>query len=224
MAGVSSASPDRARGPAPTDGTATLSLAGRWRFQLDPHDVGRQSKWFQRELDDSIQLPGTTDDAKKGYRLNPETMTYPVDVLRTRWPNTADVIRADQAGQLVRPYYYVGKAWYQRTLEIPAGWAGRFVQLRLERVIWQTRVWLDDRAIGSHDSLVAEHRYDLGIVSPGRHCLTICVDNDLVHNIGIIGHAYGPETQSRWNGIVGRIDLTASSPVLCSLGAGLSGS
>jgi beta-galactosidase len=204
---------ERLRKSSPASSPATISLAGRWQFQLDPQDVGLKAKWFQRDLDDSIQLPGTTDEAKKGFQLDLKTMTYPVDVLRTRWPGTKDVLQADRAGYLVRPWYYVGKAWYQRTLDVPADWAGRFVRLRLERVIWQTRVWLDDRAMGSCDSLVAQHRYDLGVLPPGRHRLTICVDNDLVHNIGIIGHAYGPETQSRWNGIVGRIDVTASSPI-----------
>ncbi|MCP5118870.1 MAG: hypothetical protein GY953_49290, partial [bacterium] len=70
--------------------------------------------------------------------------------------------------------------------------------------------------MGSYDSLVAEHSYDLGGLSPSVHRLTICVDNSMVHNIGILGHSYGPETQSRWNGIVGDIELVAAPAVAVS--------
>ena len=190
-----------------------LSLAGRWQFRLDPQDVGAQQKWFAAELPDSIALPGTTDQAGKGYPLDRQTMSYPVEFLRTRWPGTAKVHQADTAGYLVRPWYYVGKAWYQRQVEIPASWRNKHVRLRLERSIWQTRVWVDDRAVGACDSLVAEHRFDLGVLPPGAHRLSVCVDNGMIHNIGIAGHAYGPETQSRWNGVVGRLELAATSPV-----------
>jgi len=196
-----------------TEADDTLSLAGRWRFRLDPRDLGERQKWFTVVLPDSIALPGTTDQAGKGYPLDRQRMSYPVEFLRTRWPATAKVHQADTAGYLVRPWYYVGKAWYQRRIEIPDAWRDQYVRLRLERSIWQTHVWIDDRDAGTDDSLVAEHRFDLGVLPPGAHHLTICVDNGMIHNIGIAGHAYGPETQSRWNGIVGRLELVATSPV-----------
>ncbi len=47
---------------------------------------------------------------------------------------------------------------------------------------------------------------------PGEHRLTVLVDNSMAHNLGTIGHAYGPETQSRWNGILGEMELTATDP------------
>jgi hypothetical protein len=191
----------------------SLSLQGTWRFALDPRNEGEPQQWFKRELPDRIPLPGTTDQAGKGYRLNRDTMNYEVDVLRTQWPGTELPKRADEAGTLVREWFYVGKAWYQRDLEIPPTWRGKHVQLRLERAIWRSRVWLDDRFIGTDDSLAAEHRYDLGMLAPGHHRLTVCVDNDLQHNLGIIGHSYGPETQSRWNGLVGDLRLVATDAV-----------
>jgi hypothetical protein len=40
------------------------SLAGTWRFQLDPATNGLSSKWFERTLAGQIRLPGSTDEAK----------------------------------------------------------------------------------------------------------------------------------------------------------------
>ncbi len=190
-----------------------LSLAGDWAFQLDPDDHGAAGEWFLRDLSDSVRLPGTTDTNRKGYPLRREDMSYGIDVLRTVWPGTQPVERADRSGYLVRDWFYIGKAWYQRAIEIPESWSGKRVELRLERVLWESKVWIDGHFAGSCDSLVTEHRYSLGALAPGPHRITIRVDNGLIHNIGIIGHAYGPETQTRWNGIVGRIELEATSPV-----------
>ena len=61
-----------------------------------------------------IALPGTTDEAKAG-RPNTEKPTL--------------------AG-LYRTNVYTGPAWYQRDVEIPAGWQEQRVTLFLERVRW----------------------------------------------------------------------------------------
>jgi hypothetical protein len=190
-----------------------LPLGGHWRFALDPNGQGEPEKWFSKDLADRIDLPGTTDLARKGHALRRDSMTYGQEVLRTQWPGTVLPARADETGTLIRDWLYIGKAWYQRDIDITAAWQGKRVQLRLERALWRTKVWLDERFIGTEDSLVAEHRFDLGGVAPGRHRLTICVDNSLQHNIGIIGHSYGPETQGRWNGLVGDLRLIATDPV-----------
>ena len=58
--------------------------------------------------------------------------------------------------------------------------SGRRVVLTLERPHWETTVWLDGQKIGSDKSLVAPHVYDLGAVTPGRHRLTIRVDNRMI--------------------------------------------
>jgi len=191
------------------------SLAGLWRVALDPNNAGGSSRWFTRDLPDTntITLPGTTDQAHIGYPLDKDTMTYPIDFPKSAWPPSGPTsTRVNEHGHLVRPYLYIGKAWYQRIIDIPPDWNNKHIQLRLERVCWQSTVYLDDRPVGSNDSLVAEHRYDLGVLPPGPHRLTICVDNTLIHNIGILSHAYGPETQSRWNGIVGDLELIATPP------------
>ena len=113
----------------------------------------------------------------------------------------------------MRRHLFVGPAWYERDVEVPVAWQGRSVILRLERALWQTEVWVDGRRVGCCDSLLAEHRYELGSLSPGTHRLTIRVDNRMIHNISTVTHAYGPETQSRWNGLIGELTLEAVAPL-----------
>lgn len=186
------------------------SLAGKWQVRLDPAGVGQFEQWFAESIDGSeIQLPGTTDLAGLGYELDRKTMSYGVPFPDSVWPGRGAAERLDEAGHLLRRHMYIGKAWYQRVIEVPERWRNRRVKLELERVMWRSDIWIGERYYGSNDSLTTAHIYDLGFLDPGKHRLTICVDNGQVHDLGILGHAYGPETQSRWNGIVGEIKLTA---------------
>lgn len=172
-------------------GPSRLSLSGKWRFQLDPERRGEAESWFQKELAQTIALPGTTDQAGVGGREP-----------------------AVDRGHLVRAHRYVGPAWYQREVDIPETWRAQWIELRIERALWTTRVWVDGELRGGvEDSLTTEHRHALGILSPGRHRLTVCVDNDLHVNIGTLSHSYTEETQSMWNGMVGRLEL-AAEPML----------
>ena len=177
----------------------TLSLAGQWRFRLDEKNQGIPQQWYAGVLPPAsagrgqIALPGTTDEAKAGR------------------PNT-------EKPTLAGPYrtnVYTGPAWYQRQVEIPAGWQGQRVTLLLERVRWTSRVWLDGRPIGdAQDSLIAPHVYDLGRgLAPGKHTLTIRVDNTVKLQLGIFVSALFGGTPTDMNGIVGRIELRATEPV-----------
>ncbi len=169
-------------------GIAPISLAGTWRFRLDPNKVGIDQQWYATRLPQEIKLPGTTDEAKLGL------------------PNTAKPTLDD----LYRTNVYTGPAWYQRDIEIPAGWQGKRVELSLERVHWETRVWLDGREIGMQDSLIAPQVHDLGMgIAPGKHSLTIRVDNTPKFNLGGFVSILFGGTFTNLNGIVGRIELRA---------------
>ena len=172
--------------------SGTISLAGTWRFRLDPKKVGIEQQWYATRLPHEIKLPGTTDEAKLGL------------------PNPAK----PSLDGLYRPNVYTGPAWYQRDIEIPADWKGKRVELLLERVHWETRVWLDGREIGTQDSLIAPQVHDLGMgITPGKHALTIRVDNSLKFDLGGSSRSCIEGTQTNWNGIVGKIELRARSPV-----------
>ena len=168
----------------------TLSLAGEWLFSLDEVREGQSKGWFKAALPDTIRLPGTTDEAKKG---KPN-------------PNESEVMR------LSRPFAYSGLAWYQRTVSIPQSWAGKRVTLLLERTK-HTTVCVDDEAFGAQDSLTTSHVYDLSsALAPGEHRLTVLVDNSR-QRFPASGHQLSEDTQTDWNGIVGRIELCATDRV-----------
>ena len=94
---------------------------------------------------------------------------------------------------------------------------GKNIELKLERVIWQTNVWIDGKEVdGEQESLISPHYFDLTeYLSPGKHRIAIRVDNRKKYDItaGDMAHAYTNETQIMWNGILGEISLRAKDAV-----------
>ena len=167
----------------------TLSLAGTWRFKLDPQNQGIKQRWFNKKLPDTISLPGTTDEA--GY---------------------GEVTNEACADRLSRLYRWIGPAWYQQEVDIPAAWKNKKVFLFLERTK-NSQVWVDEKWTGSDDSLSTPHEFDLSkLLTPGKHTITILIDNAKLPPVGPC-HQVDERTQTNWNGILGKITLTASEPI-----------
>ncbi len=198
---------------------APVSLAGPWRFALDPKDSGAPEKWFQRDLEGRVKLPGSMQE--QGFGDLPSVDTKWMGDLNDKTFFTESRYAPYRGtNQFKFPYwltptrYYSGAAWYQRDVEIPEDWRGRTVMLRLERPHWETTVWLDDAPVGSMNSLAVPHLHDLGAAAtPGKHRLTIRVDNRYVVPVGVNSHSVSDHTQGNWNGIVGAIELV-SRPAL----------
>ncbi len=196
-----------------------VSLAGQWHFALDREDAGVQQRWFTRDLVDRIELPGAFQ--QQGYG-DPISITTPwvAKLIDLQWYKKEKYSKYTQPGHVLVPFFlqparhYVGPAWYERNIEIPAAWRGRRVALTLERPHWETQVWVDEKSVGNNRSLATPHVYGLGTgLTPGRHRLTIRVDNRMIVDVGADAHSVSDETQTCWNGIVGRIELSATSPV-----------
>jgi len=215
-----------------------ISLAGDWRFALDPsaeeHTLaeggpsapplppgeGIAASWFKRDLPGTIRLPGILQGQNYGNPISPST-PWVLSLGDAWWKLQPAALRQkfSQPGQVEVPFlsqpprHYLGVAWYQRQIEIPAAWAARRVVLLLEHPHWETRVWVDDQPFAPDQSLVAPHESDLGLLAPGSHRLTIRVDNRrLVVDPKNDGHAVDSHSLSdalgaAWNGITGRIEL-----------------
>ncbi len=85
--------------------------------------------------------------------------------------------------------------------------------LFLERPHWSSTVWIDDAKIGENLSLVAEHEYDLGNLSAGKHRISVRVDNRMLMDYRPDAHSVSDSLGQSWNGIIGKIELRATSPV-----------
>lgn len=192
-----------------------ISLAGNWRFAMDPKDEGIAKHWADTRLNDQIELPGTMITRNKGEEVG----------LKTKW--TASIYdssfffqpRLEKFRQpdnykvpfwLTPQKYYVGAAWYQKEVMIPASWKGKPIRLYMERVHIGSSVWFDGKRIDSfQNSLSTPHVYELtSAVTPGQHTITVRIDNRMrVADVGQDSHSVADHTQGNWNGIIGKISL-----------------
>lgn len=207
---------------------AIESLSGEWRFALDRADAGLNEQWFARDLagPDRIKLPGILQAQGYGNDIGTDT-PWVVALGDAWWKLQPEALRArfSQPGKVEVPFlsqppkHYLGAAWYQRDIEVPASWAGRRVGLFLERPHWETTVWVDDKKVGSERSLESPHEFDLGQLPPGKHRLTLRIDNRQIvrdpenDHHGVDAHAVSDALGQTWNGVAGRIELQATSPV-----------
>ena len=169
-----------------------LSLAGEWRLVLGgPAPSFPQAALPAVAFDDSIVLPATTETAGKG----------PLNDARETW-------------NLTRVRKYEGPVWYGRDVDVPAAWAGKRLELLLERTKY-SQVWFDGRPMGAQALFGSPQVRSLGSAIPGRHRITIMVDNrsERWPAKGWDAHQNSDATQTNWNGIIGRIELRAVDPV-----------
>jgi hypothetical protein len=193
----------------------SIDLKGQWDFTY-----GRDGDCPAAiTCDRTIRLPGSLQDQGHGDPVSLDT-PWTMQVVGTGWVTDARYAPHLKGGVLRMPFWlqpetwFAGPAWYQREVIIPDDWTGRRVLLFLERPHIRTTVWVDEREIGSQNSLAAPHQYDLGLgISPGKHTLTIRVDNRLQPDIGANSHSVTDHTQTNWNGIVGEIRLESVTPV-----------
>ena len=166
-----------------------IDLSGKWLFQLDPDSTLKPTSKFN----DVIYLPGTTDTNRKG--------------------NAAT--KKDETTHLTRKYSYVGKAWYQVPVRIPKSWKGQQIVLYMERTK-PTTVYVDGKPAGSSNDISTPQEYILSKqLKPGVHYITVMVDNSentVPPQIISNSHAYTEDTQTNWNGIIGRIYLEKRAP------------
>jgi hypothetical protein len=201
----------------------TVDLSGQWKFRLDPRDQGIKQRWFAATLPDRIHLPGSLQCQGYGNDITAENDWYSgkLDGIWRSSPLYAKYRRPGQVKifQWLQPLkHYIGPAWYQRTIQIPLSWKDKMITLFLERVHWSSTLWVDDHKVGTKISLATAHEYDLSkYLAPGSvHTLTIRVDNSQIVNIGNSPHSVSDETQTAWNGIIGKIRLQATPPVRIS--------
>lgn len=166
-----------------TTGGDNIDLSGQWRLALDYNNQGLQNEWYKYYSQwDSMSLPGTTDEAKKG---RPESK---------------------------RKYAYRGYAWYEKEVTIPENWKGKRVVFSIERakgsMVWFDGQYIgcDSTYICEQKFLLSNEAV------PGKHKLTVRIyngnDKKLLPPVSI-GHQSNDGTATNWNGMLGKIQLCA---------------
>lgn len=174
----------------------SISLAGEWNVELGKSGSAfAKSKRASQGEEKRAILPGTIDTNHLGFA--------PKDTMETT--------------HLTRLYAYKGAARYSRTINIPKDWKKKPVELFLERTR-PTWVYVDGELVDSCNFISTPQRYLLPKkVKPGKHLLEIVVDNGRGVPEQVYGssHAYTEDTQTNWNGIIGRIELLFASSTNC---------
>ena len=175
--------------------TPEREVSGEWGLCLDPAGVVTVDSLLGERADslfaDAIVLPGTTDLAGKGIAAVEPQYGLPVET-----------------GRLTRRHSFVGKAWYRKKVVAPYVWREKDLALYLERTK-ATKLYLDGALVDSCNDVSTPQLYNLGKLRPGVHTITLCVDNGGGVPVQVIksSHLYSDDTQTNWNGVIGRIEF-----------------
>ncbi len=175
--------------------TPEMEVSGEWGLYLDPAGVvtvdSLQGERADSLFADAIVLPGTTDLAGKGLAAPEPQYGLPVET-----------------GRLTRRHSFVGKAWYRKKVVAPYVWREKDLALYLERTK-ATKLYLDGALVDSCNDVSTPQLYNLGKLRPGVHTITLCVDNGGGVPVQVIksSHLYSDDTQTNWNGVIGRIEF-----------------
>lgn len=166
-----------------------MNLAGTWNFCLDKEKKGLEEQWFLKNFTDTITLPTTTSEAKKGEKQD-----------------------LCEIGCLTDPYLFEGYAWYSKEINLTeeenTGDDRTSYVFSMERTRI-SHVWVDGIQVGTMESLCTPHRYDISAYLTNQsHRITVMIDNTGYKTRG--GHMTSPDTQTNWNGILGEIKLEKS--------------
>lgn len=160
----------------------TIDLSGEWSYILTnaPAEIPAEG---------TLSLPGTLDTNSTGI---------PVPL-------------SDNTSQLSRKFTYTGNTSYSREIFIPESWRNKSIFLFLERTRPAT-VLIDGKKVSYSSLISTPQRHDLSeSLSPGNHLIEIVVNNgdSIPAAVRNNSHACTESTQTNWNGIIGKMELTA---------------
>jgi len=196
----------------------SISVAGQWGFKMDPQDKGIAEKWFENKLPETVQLPGSMLTNNKGNDVSVNTI-WTGSIYDSSWYFNPAMSKYRQPGNIKFPFWltpakeYVGAAWYQREIVVPAAFGGKRILLELERPHSETRLWIDGKELGKEYGFCTPQYFDLtGKITPGKHVISLLIDNRIKEiNVGPDSHSLTDHTQGNWNGVVGKMLLTATA-------------
>lgn len=182
-----------------------IDLSGEWKFAMGDNPT----------YTDHVQLPGSMLTNGKGHDVSVETQ-WTGSLYDSSYFYNPTMQKYRQLGKMKFPFFltpqkqYVGVAWYERTVSIPADWNGKPVTLYLERPHIETTLYVNGDSVGHQMSLSAPHQYDVSpYLRPGQdNRISLRIYNGIENVcVGQDSHSVTDQTQGNWNGIAGRIEL-----------------
>lgn len=141
-----------------TDGNEIVAaLKDEWDFQIDPLKVGEDVGLWRADI-----------TGPNWQKIRTSTASWSDQGLR----------------------YYKGIAWYRQVVDVPAQWKGRRVFFWCGGIDEKAKVWVNGREIGiSPRSVFVPFELDAtGAIQPGgKNVVTICVNNEVVNELGTGG-------------------------------------
>ena len=171
----------------------SIDLSGAWRYRTDLDDVGIKEKNYNDILEgQNFILPGDACSNGVGTPYTPPSeLCY-------------------EAVRTLRPAFeYIAPLWLQRDFVLPEEFEDKHLTLFMERVNIASDLWIDGEKIDRQIiEISAPHEYNLtGRIKAGKHTITLRIDNRNLLNIDGMASGYSVDTQSIWNGVIGRIEL-----------------
>ncbi len=121
-------------------GRPQLELSGAWQFRTDPESRGEGEEWFAGDVEfpREIQVPGAWDAQGVGSATSRLASNY------------------------------VGKAWYRRSVSIPADWRGKRIWLEVGGAHRYVNAWAGGHHVGRNVGYLTPLLVDItGHVVPG---------------------------------------------------------
>ena len=166
-----------------------LSLSGRWRFRLDPEDIGVRDAWFRLPFvfQEFVNVPGCWQG--QGFGSDEPEMHKEF--------HTA-----------VRPFRatYEGTGWYARSFVCPESYQGKRIWLYFGGSNPTTEVWLNGEHLGTHHLPLLSFGFDItDLVRIGQeNFLTVRISEE-DRLLGLTYYYCG-----KWSGLYRDVELVAT--------------
>ncbi|HOC73941.1 MAG TPA: hypothetical protein PKL54_14100, partial [Candidatus Hydrogenedentes bacterium] len=162
-----------------------MSLRGEWDFVTDPrlmgrHRMGKGPAWNEPNWEGArpIEVPGCWEAQGVGEPGMSVDWGLPFDCI----PRPLN-------------HVYMGTARYRHAVEIPAGWAGKRVWLKVGGVRTEAWFWVNQRRVAHLNTYCGTYNYDItDLVTPGQTAeIVATVRNDTPSRKGVMAafHRFG---------------------------------
>ena len=146
----------------------TISLDGKWDFATDPEKKGKEKQWYRPDVKlpnkRDIQVPGCWEAQGVGEPDFSHGKRMVFEAINRR-------IRAA----------YIGSAWYKKTMNIPANWAGKKVWIKFGGINSAGWIWVNGKFVAKQYEYTGAYKYDItDLVTAGQSAtVAVLVCNDI---------------------------------------------